>query len=97
MIQSNRLPALAVDEEGVLISGGVAVATGGLSVLAKAAWDRLSRSGNPCKTAHEEAVEALGSEFPAIEALPSYIRVKRMVEMNRAAIAKGASYIRELA
>jgi len=63
-------PALAVDEEGVLISGGVAVATGGLSVLAKAAWDRLSRSDDPCKTARKEAEEALGGEFTAIEPLP---------------------------
>jgi len=63
-------PALAVDEEGVLISGGVAVATGGLSVLAKAAWDRLSRSGDPCKAAHEEAVAALDNQFPDVEPLP---------------------------
>ena len=32
----------------------------------------------------------------AIEALPSYIKAKRMIPMNREAIAKGASYVREL-
>ncbi|MEE4162752.1 MAG: AsmA-like C-terminal region-containing protein, partial [Woeseiaceae bacterium] len=63
-------PALAMDEEGVLISGGAAVATGGLSVLAKAAWDRLSRSGDPCKSARDEAAKALGDSFPDIEPLP---------------------------
>jgi hypothetical protein len=40
-------PTLAVDEQGVLISGGAAVATGGLSILAKAAWQRLARDKKP--------------------------------------------------
>jgi len=57
-------PTLAVDEQGVLISGSVAVATGGLSILAKAAWKRLARDKNPCRTAAEQSVEAIGDRFP---------------------------------
>ncbi len=57
-------PALAVDEQGVLISGGAAVATGGLSILAKAAWDRIGRSGNPCDATREVALEAFAGRMP---------------------------------
>jgi hypothetical protein len=56
-------PALAVDEQGVLISGGAAVATGGLSILAKAVWQRLARDKKPCQTAVEQGLEAIGSRF----------------------------------
>jgi hypothetical protein len=56
-------PRLAVDETGVLISGGAAVATGGLSVLARAAWTRLSRSKNPCEDTAKESIELLGDRF----------------------------------
>ncbi len=63
-------PALAVDEQGVLITGGAAVATGGLSILAKAAWDRLARSGKPCETTVEAALESLSPGFPDLEPLP---------------------------
>lgn len=62
-------PTLAVDEQGVLITGGVAVATGGLSLVAKAAWDRLARSGDPCKTMFNEGVKALSPQFPDIPVL----------------------------
>ena len=57
-------PRLAVDEKGVLISGSVAVATGGLSVLARGIWDRVSRSGNPCKQLSDRVLEKLGGRFP---------------------------------
>jgi hypothetical protein len=60
-------PRLAVDEAGVLISGGAAVATGGLSVLAKATWDRLSRSRKPCIDTAEKGRQALGEKFPDLE------------------------------
>jgi uncharacterized protein involved in outer membrane biogenesis len=60
-------PTLAVDEKGVLITGGAAVATGGLSLIAKAAFDRLLNSGDPCTTARDNAVEALGDRFPDLE------------------------------
>jgi len=59
-------PRLAVDESGVLISGGAAVATGGLSILAKATWDRLSRSREPCVDTAEKGRQALGDRFPDI-------------------------------
>jgi len=57
-------PRLAVDEKGFLISGGAAVATGGLSILARGVWDRMSRSKNPCKQTADGAIEELGSRFP---------------------------------
>jgi hypothetical protein len=60
-------PRLAVDETGLLISGGAAVATGGLSVLAKGVWDRMSRSKDPCNQASDRAIELLGARFPDLE------------------------------
>jgi uncharacterized protein involved in outer membrane biogenesis len=56
-------PRLAVDAKGGLITGGAAVATGGLSIFAKAAWDRLARSKDPCKTAADEGIVALQDRF----------------------------------
>lgn len=64
-------PRLAVDAKGTLISGGAAVATGGLSILAKATWERLARSKNPCQTAAGQGLENLQdrfAEFPEEEA-----------------------------
>jgi hypothetical protein len=61
-------PRLAVDAAGTLLSGGAAVATGGLSILARATWNRLVRSKKPCETAAELGLEALQdrfAEFPA--------------------------------
>lgn len=57
-------PRLAVDETGVLISGGAAVATGGLSILARAAWTRVSRAKDPCAETASEGIENLGERFP---------------------------------
>ena len=57
-------PRLAVDEKGVLISGGAAIATGGLTVLARGVWDRIRGSGNPCKQATDRAIEQLVDRFP---------------------------------
>ena len=64
-------PRLAVDETGVLISGGAAVATAGLSVLARGIWDRVSRSRTPCKDTSDQALEELSDRLPdlAIEGL----------------------------
>ena len=59
-------PRLAVDEKGVLVSGGVAVATGGLSILARAAWDRLSRSDDACDEATTEGRKSLGDRLPSL-------------------------------
>ena len=63
-------PRLAVNQKGLLVSGGTAVATGGISLLAKAAWDRLSRAGDPCKNATEQGQQALGDRFPDFAGLP---------------------------
>ena len=57
-------PRLAVDETGALVSGSAAVATAGLSILARAAWDRLSRSKDPCTDIATKGKEALGERFP---------------------------------
>jgi uncharacterized protein involved in outer membrane biogenesis len=59
-------PRLAVDEQGILITGGAAVATGGLSILAKAAWDRLNRSRDPCGDMSKQAYDNLADRFPDI-------------------------------
>ena len=60
-------PRLAVDEAGVLITGGAAVATGGLSLLARGLWDRLSKSGNACKQVSGQALKALKGRVPVME------------------------------
>jgi hypothetical protein len=57
-------PRLAVDEAGVLITGGAAVATGGLSLLARGIWDRLSKSGDACKQVSTQALEELEGRLP---------------------------------
>jgi len=48
-------PALVVDPESVLIEGGVAVATAGLSILAKSFKDRFLSGKDPCGKALAEA------------------------------------------
>jgi uncharacterized protein involved in outer membrane biogenesis len=59
-------PRLAVDEAGVLITGGAAVATGGLSLLARGLWDRLSKSGDACKQMSSQALKELGGRVPVM-------------------------------
>ncbi len=54
-------PRLVVNAKGVVISGGAAVATGGLSILAEGLWDRwVGTSLNPCDELFENADEAQG-------------------------------------
>ena len=60
-------PRLAVDEAGVLITGGAAVATGGLSLLARGLWDRLSKAGDACKQVSGQAIKALEGRVPVME------------------------------
>jgi uncharacterized protein involved in outer membrane biogenesis len=67
-------PSLAVDEQGVLISGGAAVATGGLSILAKAGWERLSRTKKPCQDAVEQGTKMLGDRFPSFGVEGSFMQ-----------------------
>ncbi len=59
-------PRLAVDEAGVLITGGAAVATGGLSLLARGLWDRLSKSGDACGQMSKQALRELEGRLPDI-------------------------------
>ena len=66
-------PRLAVDEAGVLITGGAAVATGGLSLLARGLWDRLSKSGDACKQVSKQALKELEGRVPVME-LPAATR-----------------------
>ena len=47
-------PAIQLDPEGTAIKGGVAVATGGLSLLFKSVSDRYFSDKAPCATAIEE-------------------------------------------
>ena len=62
-------PRMAVDEKGVLLTGGAAVATGGLTLLASAVWDRLRRSQDRCAKISERAVEILSDRFPDLGAV----------------------------
>ena len=57
-------PRLAVDKKGALVTGGVAVATGGLSILARAAWDRVEGRRDPCGVVAKDGREALINLFP---------------------------------
>ena len=64
-------PRLAVDETGVLITGGAAVATGGLTLLARGLWDRLSKSGDPCNQMSEQALQDFAGRLPDIAIEPA--------------------------
>ena len=70
VVGSLAAPRLAVDEQGVLISGGAAVATGGLSILARSLWDRLSRSRDPCSEVTKQSIEILGDRFAEFSDAP---------------------------
>jgi len=48
-------PRLTLDATGTLVTGGAAVATAGLSLLATALWDRIFRESDPCGAAVAEA------------------------------------------
>ena len=58
-------PKLTLDPKGTLVSGGAAVATLGLSILAKTAWDRAFRSKDPCADAIAEADKRQQSSTPS--------------------------------
>lgn len=44
-------PRISLDPRGTAITGGAAAVTGGLSILAQAAWERTFREKNPCEAA----------------------------------------------
>jgi len=56
-------PALALNKQSTVIEGGAAIATGGISILAKNLADRMLSSKDPCGAAIENAKNS----FAAIE------------------------------
>ena len=51
-------PFLTVDPQGVVVTGGAAIATGGLSLIAETVWSRWrSAVENPCETIVQLAAE----------------------------------------
>ena len=55
-------PALAIDTQNVVVEGGVAVATAGLSILAKSFKNRYLSEKDPCGKAVAEADEFLEAQ-----------------------------------
>jgi hypothetical protein len=65
-------PRLVVDKKGVAVSGSVAIATGGLSILAESLWDRwVVTADNPCDNLFTEAVEQDAELYQTILDRPS--------------------------
>jgi len=58
-------PRLGVDEQGVIVKGGAAVATGGLSLVATSLWDRIKRNDDACGESAEAGLESLRDRFPS--------------------------------
>lgn len=52
-------PSIVVDPVGTSIAGGAAVATGGMSILFTAAWNRVFKSKDPCGDSLKEATALL--------------------------------------
>ncbi len=49
-------PRLALDAKGAAVSGGAAIATAGLSIVAEGMWDRwVTTAKNPCDRVLSEA------------------------------------------
>jgi len=44
-------PVIRIDQKTAFVAGGAALATGGISILAKGFWDRIRRSGDACERA----------------------------------------------
>jgi len=53
-------PSVGLNKKGTLLTGGAAVATGGLSFLIKSAFDRATAEGDKC----EKALEMAGQHTP---------------------------------
>jgi hypothetical protein len=64
-------PRLVLDAKGVALSGGVAVATAGLSILAEGLWDRwIATAKNPCEGLISKLREKKNSAYSALLAPP---------------------------
>jgi uncharacterized protein involved in outer membrane biogenesis len=57
-------PAIELDPVGAAVSGGLAVATAGLSLLAKSTYDRFLSSKDPCSDARAEIAKLDAGERP---------------------------------
>jgi AsmA family protein len=63
-------PRLGVNAKGVVVSGGAAMATGGLSIVAEGMWDRwVATSVNPCEAVFEQTNQA-GNELKKLFGRP---------------------------
>ena len=67
-------PVIVLDAESALVQGGAAVATGGISILAKGLKDRFFSDKDPCGTAVANAEQ----QFEALEA--KYARPREPAE-----------------
>jgi uncharacterized protein involved in outer membrane biogenesis len=56
-------PNVGLNEKGTLLTGGAAVATGGLSLLLKAVFDRATAEGDQCEKALETAGQHTRYDF----------------------------------
>jgi hypothetical protein len=52
-------PVIKIDQKTAFIAGGAAVATAGVSILAKGFWDRIRSSGDACERAATYADQVL--------------------------------------
>jgi uncharacterized protein involved in outer membrane biogenesis len=55
-------PRITLDPKGALVTGGAAVATAGISVVARSVWDRLVREADPCAAVLAEAERGQGEQ-----------------------------------
>lgn len=63
-------PRIGVNARGVVISGGMAMATGGISILAEGMWDRwVGTSVDPCEALFDESQQA-GKEIKKLFGRP---------------------------
>jgi hypothetical protein len=65
-------PRLALDVKGAAVSGGAAVATAGVSILAEGLWDRwVATSKNPCDRLIQQVTQGGNNVFtPLLQARP---------------------------
>jgi len=68
-------PAPRVDSKSTILTGGAAVATGGLSIVALNVWDRVFKADDPCAEMAKEAKALESGESPKRRSLlPKLLR-----------------------
>mgnify|MGYP001812780802 CR=1 FL=1 len=66
-------PRLMLDSKGVAVSGGAAVATAGLSIIAEGLWDRwVATANNPCERLFSRASAETTAKFRALLERPDF-------------------------